>query len=85
MLGGWRPDLQGKKRLESEHRQRDVIVMTPYGQIQGFNVYLFDNPFPDFRYEASYIDKIQGTVSVFLGIPYALPPINEGRFKVCSL
>lgn len=84
MLNGWRPDLQGRQRQESLNLERDVKVSTSYGQVQGFYVNLYDNPLPEsgFRPEQIHIERITGTVSVFLGIPYALPPINEARFKV---
>ena len=50
-------------------------------------VYLYDNPDPDSGYRPwlSPVERIQGEVSVFLGIPYARPPVLEGRFKVSSI
>lgn len=86
MLASWRPDLQGRERQESKNLEKDVIVTTSYGQVQGFYVYLYDNPLPEsgFRPDQIRVERIQGTVSAFLGIPYALPPINEGRFRVSS-
>nr|CAD7454819.1 unnamed protein product [Timema tahoe] len=50
---------------------------------QGFKVYLYDNPDPKSGYRPGQtpVERIQGEVTVFLGIPYALPPIQEGRFK----
>lgn len=49
-----------------------------------FQVYLYDNPDPDSGYRPwlTPVERIQGEVSVFLGIPYARPPVLEGRFKV---
>lgn len=41
VLGIWRPDLQGKKRPGWNELERDIIVETNYGQIQGFKVGLF--------------------------------------------
>ncbi|XP_065226291.1 fatty acyl-CoA hydrolase precursor, medium chain isoform X2 [Planococcus citri] len=85
VLGSWRPDLQGRERLDAKSLNREVIVSTNYGQVQGFYVYLYDNPLPEsgFRPEQVQVERVQSTVSVFLGIPYALPPLkeNEGRFK----
>lgn len=84
MLGGWRPDLQGRERQESKNLEKDIIVSTSYGQVQGFYVYLYDNPLPNsgYRIDQAHVERIQNKVSAFLGIPYALPPINEARFKV---
>lgn len=47
-------------------------------------MYLYDNPDPQSGYRPwlTPVERIQGEVSVFLGIPYARPPILEGRFKV---
>nr|CAD7263000.1 unnamed protein product [Timema shepardi] len=83
VLRGWRPDLQGKQRPDSLQLPRDVTVTTTYGQVQGFKVYLYDNPDPKSGYRPGQtpVERIQGEVTVFLGIPYALPPIQEGRFK----
>uniref|UniRef100_A0AAG5DBH6 Carboxylesterase type B domain-containing protein n=1 Tax=Anopheles atroparvus TaxID=41427 RepID=A0AAG5DBH6_ANOAO len=83
VLGGWREDLQGKVRRDSMQLDRDVFVTTNYGQVQGFLVYLYDNPDPRslFRPWHSNVDRIMGKCSTFLGIPYALPPTHEGRFK----
>ncbi|XP_049882214.1 acetylcholinesterase isoform X2 [Pectinophora gossypiella] len=83
VLGGWREDLQGKERRDSRQLKRDVFVNTNFGQVQGFKVYLYDNPDPDSGYRPwlTPVERIQGEVSVFLGIPYARPPVLEGRFK----
>ncbi len=84
VLGMWRPDLQGKQRPESLSLERDVSVSTSYGLIHGFKVHLYDNPLPEsgYRPDQTVIERIQGSVSVFLGIPYALPPVSDARFKV---
>ncbi|XP_030746232.1 cholinesterase isoform X2 [Sitophilus oryzae] len=83
ILGGWREDLQGKRREQTKELQRDIFVKTTYGDVQGFQVYLFDNPDPDSLYRpgSEFIERQMGVTSVFLGIPYAQAPINEGRFK----
>lgn len=85
ILGGWRPDLQGKQRPDSPRQDtdRDVHVRTPYGEVQGFRVYLYDDPFPErgYRPVSTTVERVRGNVTVFLGIPYALPPVKEGRFK----
>ncbi|XP_055902454.1 neuroligin-2 [Eupeodes corollae] len=83
VLGGWREDLQGKQRRDSITLERDVFVTTNYGQVQGFKVHMYDNPDPKsfYRPYQSPVDRIMGECSVFLGIPYAIPPTFEGRFK----
>ncbi|KAL7040598.1 hypothetical protein ACKWTF_000454 [Chironomus riparius] len=83
VLGGFREDLQGKLRRDSLLLDRDVFVMTNYGEVQGFKVHLYDNPDPNsyFRPWHQNVDRIFKDCSVFLGIPYSLPPIYEGRFK----
>lgn len=84
ILGGWREDLQGNQRRDSLLLDRDVFVTTNYGQVQGFKVRLYDDPNPRSFYRPWHsqgVDKITGELAVFLGIPYALPPTFEGRFK----
>ncbi|TMW42608.1 hypothetical protein DOY81_012311 [Sarcophaga bullata] len=75
--------LHGKQRRDSLTLERDVFVTTNYGQVQGFKVYMYDNPDPKsfYRPHHSTVDRVMGECSVFLGIPYALPPTFEGRFK----
>lgn len=84
ILGGWRADLQGKQRDDSILKVRDIYTKTSHGQVQGFKVYLYDNPDPQSIYRPGkpVVEKEQGVTSVFLGIPYAQPPMNDGRFKV---
>lgn len=80
ILGGWRQDLQGKERPDSKHYERNIYVNTNYGQVQGFKVELYDNPTSEHKF-LNPTQKVIQTVDVFLGIPYAMPPIKEGRFK----
>lgn len=83
-MAGWREDIQGKQRIDSLDKDRDVFVNTKYGKVQGFKVYLYDRPDPNslYRPNSEAIERVQGVTYSFLGIPYALPPIEEGRFKV---
>lgn len=83
VLGGWREDLQGKRRRDSLLLDKDVFVTTNFGQVQGFKVRIYDNPDPKSFYRPFHnaVDRVFGECSVFLGIPYALPPTFEGRFK----
>ncbi|XP_017782173.1 PREDICTED: neuroligin-4, Y-linked isoform X2 [Nicrophorus vespilloides] len=83
ILADWREDLQGTRREGSNHNNQFVHVKTKYGNVQGFKVYLYDNPDPDSYYRpvSEHIHQVTGTTTVFLGIPYALPPTGEGRFK----
>jgi hypothetical protein len=59
-------------------------VTTPYGRIRGFYVHLFDGPGVPIgdRPGVYHQGKLWRTISTFLGIPYAMSPVNEGRFKV---
>lgn len=81
ILGGWRQDLQGKERRDSLNLNNDVFVTTRYGQVQGFKVNLYDDPDAQHRPWNVQVERITKSVNVFLGIPYAMPPIKEGRFK----
>jgi len=82
----WRPDLMGTCRPDFAANvvDKDVSVTTPYGRIRGFYVHLFDGPGVAIgdRPGPNHYRKLWRTVSTFLGIPYATPPVNEGRFKV---
>lgn len=86
MLGEWRPDIQGKERLDSLSLDRDIFVQTNLGQVQGFLVNLYDKPYPEslYRYGNRPVEEIEAKASVFLGIPYAMPPVDQGRFKVSN-
>ena len=82
----WRTDLMGQCRPDyaANIRERDISVTTPHGRVRGFTVHLFDGPgvvIGD-RPGVYHTGKLWRTVSVFLGVPYAMPPVNEGRFKV---
>ncbi|XP_033208216.1 cholinesterase [Belonocnema kinseyi] len=81
VLAGWRDDLQGKERTDSKNLERDVFVTTNYGQVQGFKVYLYDDPESRHRPWSLPVERVTRDVNVFLGLPYALPPVKEGRFK----
>ncbi|XP_076290368.1 carboxyl ester lipase-like protein Gli isoform X1 [Lasioglossum baleicum] len=81
ILGGWREDLQGRERSDSKTLDRDVLVTTAYGQVQGFKVYLYDDPQARHRPYSLPVERVTKTVNVFLGIPYAMPPTREGRFR----
>lgn len=82
-MGGWREDLQGRQRRDSLVLDRDVFVTTNYGQVQGFKVRMYDDPDPKKFYRPwhNQVERVTGECSSFLGIPYALPPTFEGRFK----
>ena len=81
VLGGWLPELQGECRPGCENLARDVTVNTNYGRVNGFYVYLYDGPrVPLYgRPGRAHTDKVKAKVSVFLGIPYAMPPIGDAR------
>ncbi|XP_076029302.1 cholinesterase-like isoform X2 [Oratosquilla oratoria] len=90
VLGPWRDDLQGEQRPseipgETLPLTEDLMVNTDTGQVQGFFVYLYDEP--RLREDMRPVNRPLNlqyhirNVSVFLGIPYARPPILEGRFK----
>lgn len=83
VLGGWRPDLQGKQRRDSLNLDRDVFVTTNYGQVQGFKVNLYDDPEPKSFYRPwhSPVDRIMGGCATFLGIPYAQPLHPQDRLR----
>lgn len=81
ILGGWRRDLQGRERDDSRNMKTDIFVTTRYGQVQGFKVNLYDDPDAQHRPWNLQVERITKSVNVFLGIPYAMPPTKEGRFK----
>ncbi|XP_020287923.1 neuroligin-4, X-linked isoform X2 [Pseudomyrmex gracilis] len=82
ILAYWRKDLQGRERADSKNfRDRDVYVSTNYGQIQGFKVQLYDDPNVRHKPYNRVVERVTKDVTVFLGIPYAMPPTQEGRFK----
>ena len=80
-MGGWRPDIQGRERPDSKTLDRDVFVQTHYGTVQGFKVYLYDHPEARHRPWSLPVERVTSSVNVFLGIPYSMPPVKEGRFK----
>lgn len=81
VLGGWLPELQGECRAGCENLERDVTVNTNYGRVNGFYVYIYDGPrVPLYeRPGRAHTDKVKAKVSVFLGIPYAMPPVGDAR------
>lgn len=89
VLDHWRPDLQGQQRPSETPGINlplaDLFVTTDSGKVQGFYVYLYDKPGvrPAERPVQKPIHQQRHimNVSTFLGIPYARPPIEEGRFK----
>ena len=78
--------LQGECRPGCENLPRDITINTNYGRVNGFLVYLYDGPrVPEFdRPGVANVDKIKASVSVFLGVPYAQPPIGEARLMVST-
>ncbi|KAG1665144.1 Neuroligin-4, X-linked [Nymphon striatum] len=58
-------------------------VKTNYGQLSGYQVFLYDGPKVPLedRPEKQIFHKIYKNVTVFKGIPYAEPPINDYRFE----
>ncbi|KAG0715389.1 Neuroligin-4, Y-linked [Chionoecetes opilio] len=89
VLDIWRPDLQGELRPSEEPGHTlplaDIFVTTDSGKVQGFYVYLYDKPGvrPNERPVNKPIHQQRHVMNVssFLGIPYAKPPLQEGRFK----
>lgn len=51
--------------------------------VQGFKVKIYDGPLVPLpaRPGVASVDKVQAVISSFVGIPYAKPPVNEGRFR----
>lgn len=84
----WRSDLQGARRPESVflNPYNNLQVQTRLGPVTGFRVQLYDRPgLPEELWPINLQPELQKhklNVSVFLGIPYAQPPVDEGRFKV---
>lgn len=82
----------------SEARKDEIIVRLPIGDIIGRQFNLTDLPW-DSNHDPSEVTnpewgerdpnpvppKNNVTVFYFLGVPYAMPPISERRFKVCFL
>ncbi|XP_037073982.1 neuroligin-like protein glit-1, partial [Pollicipes pollicipes] len=85
VLAGWRPDLQGARRPGEGLTNPLVELRTQLGPLTGFRVKLFDEP--GLRPEEwparlqPGVHKERRTVTAFLGVPYALPPVQEARFK----
>ncbi|KAF0313426.1 Neuroligin-3 [Amphibalanus amphitrite] len=85
ILGGWRDDLQGQRRPEAAFLNPYKEVRTLLGPVTGFVVQLYDKPrLPEELWPANLqleLQKYKMNVTTFLGIPYAQPPVDEGRFK----
>ncbi|XP_043212521.1 carboxylesterase 3-like, partial [Amphibalanus amphitrite] len=82
---GWRPDLQGERRPGVGPELPLVTIRTQLGELTGFRVSLYDQPglLPD-EWPASLpsgVHRERGNVTVFLGVPYAQPPVEDGRLK----
>jgi hypothetical protein len=68
----------------SNVQKRVISVTPPYGRIRGFYVHFSDGPEVPIgdRPGVYHNGKLWRRISTLLGIPYATPPVNEGRFKV---
>lgn len=73
--------MQGKERPDSKHLERDISVETYNGQVEGFKVHLYDDPTARHRPYNLPVERVTKQTNVFLGIPYAMPPVKDGRFK----
>lgn len=60
-----------------------LLLYMVFNLFNNFQVRLYDNPDPKSFYRPfhSTVDREFGICSAFLGIPYALPPTLEGRFR----
>ncbi|GBP14933.1 Neuroligin-4, Y-linked, partial [Eumeta japonica] len=72
ILAGWREDLQGKQRRDSLTLERDVFVTTNYGQVQGFKVYMYDNPDPKSFYRPyhSTVDRVMDYTGLAIAVDF---------------